>query len=72
MIVMKAHIKVLYPVFGARTYGSLALILILHGNGFLSLFEDTSLLKTYLILMFPYPGIAVSVNLLGYLYNKWI
>ena len=70
-LVMKLHIKVLFPVFGARTYGSLALVLVLQGEGFIPYLGGRDLASTMIILVIFWIAAAVLVNLIGYLYSKY-
>ncbi len=71
VLVMKAHLKWLFPVFGARTYGSLALIIVLQGKRLIPGLAGRSLLETYSLLILMWVLTAVLVNLLGYLYKKY-
>jgi len=68
-IVMKLHIKFLFPVFGARTYGSL--VLVLQGEGFIPYLGGRDLASTLTILVIFWIVTAVLVNLIGYLYSKY-
>lgn len=70
-IIMKSHIKLLYPIFGARTYGSLALVLVLQGEGFIPYLGGRDLASTFTILMIFWIAVAISVNLMGYIYKKY-
>ncbi|MFO7792977.1 MAG: hypothetical protein R6W73_08385 [Candidatus Saliniplasma sp.] len=69
-LVMKLHIKLLFPVFGARTYGSLALVLILQGEGFIPYLVGRDLTGTFTILVIFWIAVALLVYLIGYLYKK--
>jgi len=70
-LIMKLHVKFLFPVFGARTYGSLALVLILQGEGFIPYLGGRDLMETFVILVIFWIAAAVLVNLIGYLYSKY-
>ncbi|MFW6141254.1 MAG: hypothetical protein ACOC53_01690 [Candidatus Saliniplasma sp.] len=70
-IIMKLHIKLLFPTFGARTYGSLALVLVLHGEGFIPYLGGRDLASTFTIIMIFWIAVAISVNLMGYIYKKY-
>ena len=70
VLVMKLHVKLLFPVFGARTYGSLALVLILQGEGFIPYLGGRNLTETFTILLVFWVITAFVVNLLGYLYKE--
>ncbi|MFO8109393.1 MAG: hypothetical protein R6U17_02570 [Thermoplasmata archaeon] len=69
-VVMKMHVKALFPAFGAKTYGSLALVLILHGEGFIPYMGGRELHETLLILVIFWMSAALMVNLIGYLYKR--
>ncbi len=70
-IVMKLHVKSLFPAFGAKTYGSLALVLILQGEGYIPYLGGRELQETFLILLIFWIATALFVNLLGYAYKKY-
>lgn len=70
-IIMKSHIKLLYPIFGARTYGSLALVLVLQGEGFIPYLGGRDLASTFTILMIFWIAVALLVLLIGHLYKKY-
>jgi len=71
-IVMKLHVKFLFPVFGARTYGSLALVLILQGEGFIPYLGRRDLMETFVILLIFWVATSLFVFLIGRLYKKYI
>jgi len=71
-IVMKLHVKFLFPMFGARTYGSLALVLILQGEGFIPYLGGRDLMETFVILVIFWVATALFVFLIGRLYKKYI
>ncbi len=70
MIVMRLHVKQLFPLFGARTYGALALVLILEGNKFIPGLGGRDFWEMILILILYWAVTALLVHLLGYLYKK--
>lgn len=71
VLVMKLHLKWMFPAFGARTYGSLALIILLQGKKLIPGLAGRSLLETYSLLILMWVLTAILVNLLGYLYKKY-
>lgn len=71
LVVMKLHLKILFPVFGAKTYGALALVLILQGEGFIPYLGGRDIVETFTILVVFWIVTALAVNLLGYLYKKY-
>ncbi|MFW6040381.1 MAG: hypothetical protein ACOC85_00920 [Thermoplasmatota archaeon] len=71
VIVIKKHLKFLFPAFGARTYGSLALVLILQGNRIIPGLEGRELMETFLLLLAMWLGVAVLVYIVGYTYKKY-
>ncbi len=71
VIVMKMHWRRLFPAFGARTYGSLALIILLQGKRMFPGLTGRSLVETYTLLILMWVLTAIFVNLLGYFYKKY-
>lgn len=71
-VVMKAHAKFLFPAFGCKTFGSLALVLILQGEGFLPYLDGRDITETLIVLLIFWILTALMVNLLGYLYKKYL
>ncbi len=70
-VVVKLHAKVLFPVFGAKTYGSLALVLVLHGQGYIPYLGGRDLTETFMILLIFWLATALLVNLIGLIYKKY-
>lgn len=70
-VVMKKHIKFLFPAFGARTYGSLALVLILQGKKIFPGLEGRGIVETLILLLIMWAGVAILTNLLGYFNKKY-
>lgn len=71
VVVMNFHWKRLFPVFGARTYGSLALIILLQGKKMIPGLAGRGLIETYTLLIMMWILTAIFVNFLGYLYKKY-
>ncbi len=71
-VVMKAHAKFLFPAFGCKTFGALALVLILQGEGFLPYLDGRDITETLIVLLIFWILTALMVNLLGYLYKKYL
>ena len=69
-VVMKLKIKPLFPAFGARAYGSLALVLLLEGRKFLPGIEGRGIYETFGLLLVLWIVVTAFVHLLGYLYKK--
>jgi len=67
---MKLKIKPLFPAFGARAYGSLALVLLLEGRKFLPGIEGRGIYETFGLLLVLWIVVTAFVHLLGYLYKK--
>ncbi len=70
VLVMKYHIKILFPAFGARAYGSLALILLLQGRAFIPGLEGRELYEVVILLGLLWIVFTSFVHLIGYLYEK--
>ncbi|MFW5945311.1 MAG: hypothetical protein ACOCTN_00355 [Candidatus Natronoplasma sp.] len=68
--VMKLEIKPLFPAFGARAYGSLALVLLLEGRKFIPGIEGRGVSKIFGLLIMLWIVVTFIVHILGYLYQK--
>jgi len=69
-VVMKLKVKFLYPAFGARAYGSLALVLLLEGRKFIPGVEGRGIYETFGLLLLLWIVVTTLVHLLGHLYKK--
>ncbi|MBS3782146.1 MAG: hypothetical protein KGY66_07720 [Candidatus Thermoplasmatota archaeon] len=69
-VVMKLELKPLFPAFGARTYGSLALVLLLEGRKFIPGIEGRGVYETFGLLILLWILVTGLVHLLGHLYKK--
>jgi len=69
-VVMKLEIKPLFPAFGARAYGSLALVLLLEGRKFIPGIEGSGVYETFGLLILLWIVVTGLVHLLGHLYQK--
>ncbi len=70
-LVMKLKVKFLSPAFGARAYGSLALVLLLHSKAFIPGLEGRGLREIILILCILWILLMAVVHFIGNLYMKW-
>jgi len=69
-VVMKLKLKPLFPAFGARAYGSLALVLLLEGRKFIPGIERRGIYETFGLLVMLWILVTVIVHILGHLYKK--
>ncbi len=69
-LVMKLHLKRLFPAFGARAYGSLALVLLLEGRKFIPGLEGRGIYETFVLLVLLWIVVTSGVYFIGYLYKK--
>ncbi len=69
-LVMKFRIKILYPAFGARAYGSLALVLLLQGEKFIPGLEGKGPREAFFLLILIWIAMTSIVHLIGYIYKK--
>ncbi|MBS3816546.1 MAG: hypothetical protein KGY76_03165 [Candidatus Thermoplasmatota archaeon] len=69
-IVMKLHLRILFPAFGARAYGSLALVLLLEGKKYIPGLEGRGLYETFFLLILLWIATTAIVHLIGYLYKR--
>lgn len=70
IIIMKAELKPLFPAFGARAYGSLALVLLLQGRKFIPGIDGRGIYGTFSLLVLLWIGITFLVHMLGWWYQK--
>ncbi|MEF8874556.1 MAG: hypothetical protein V5A88_07810 [Candidatus Thermoplasmatota archaeon] len=70
MVVMKLHLRPLFPAFGARAYGSLALVLLLEGKTLIPGLDDRGLYESILLLGILWVIFTAIVHYLGHLYKK--
>ncbi len=70
MLVMKFHVRLLFPAFGARAYGSLALVLLLEGRTLIPGLEGRGFYETILLLGILWVIVTAIVHYIGYLYKK--
>ncbi len=68
--VMKLELKPLYPAFGARAYGSLALVLLLEGRKFIPGIEGRGTYESFGLLLLLWIFVTLIVHLIGRWYQK--
>ncbi len=71
ILVMKLHVRSLFPAFGARAYGSLALILLLQGKKFIPGLEGRGYYGTFILLVILWVITTALVHGIGYLYKRY-
>ncbi len=69
-VIMKLELKPLFPAFGARAYGSLALVLLLEGRKFIPGIEGRGIYETFGLLLLLWILITFLVHLIGRWYRK--
>jgi len=69
-VIMKLELKPLFPAFGARAYGSLALVLLLEGRKFIPGIEGRGVYETFGLLVMLWIAVTFIVHILGHLYKK--
>lgn len=70
VLVMKHRVKIFYPAFGARAYGSLALILLLQGERLIPGIDGRGPRETIFLLVLFWVALTMIVHLIGYIYKK--
>ncbi len=70
IVVMKLHLKILFPAFGARAYGSLAIVLLLEGKKFIPGLEGRGLYETFILLIILWVSVTALVYFAGHIYKK--
>jgi len=70
IVVMKLHIRILFPAFGARAYGSLALVLLLQGRMFIPGLEGRGYYETFGLLLLLWIFTTAIVHLIGHIYKR--
>ncbi len=71
IVVMKLHLKVLFPAFGARAYGSLALVLLLQGRKIIPGLEGRGYYETFGLLIILWIITTSFVHLLGHMFKRY-